>query len=368
MDYNGRNSSTGNLTPHVQSVLESQRPPSPEPNGTNSTYDPFSRLHNHDQVICISSRVDQSLIFPFIADGSLLDEIVSTILNGTSVLVVGEPGIGKRTLSLGVARRFHQMRQSGLSNAVASRVVYTLSLGRGFWAQAEGAAAAAMQNKIRQVFRLVEQAGPEKIVLCIDDVDVLTFVDTLVMKQRQRERPFAIRDDSESTLSTENMLRFLLFSKKVLCLCTCIKAAYQRLTSSDTYYDENFTKSFRVFHMPEPTLSHSKQIVMAHRGRIEAELDVVIPDDPIRASIAYAISFLSHRSMPEKAIDLLYEACVIAVQEAEDKSQMHSTTARQEDGRVIVNKLFIDRLIQKWCGASEHSLRQCFDELEFSLS
>lgn len=364
MDWNSQ--SHGNITPHLHSVLESQRPPSPELNGTISTEDPFTRLHNHDQVICISDRVDQTLIFPFITDGSLLDDIVNTIVNGVSVLVVGEPGIGKRTLSLGVARRLHQMRQSGLSHAVTSRVVYTLSLGRGFWAQAQGDAARVMQNRIRQVFRLVEQAGPEKIVLCIDDVDVLSFVDALVMKQRRRERPFA-RDDTEPILSTENMLRFLLFSRKVLCLCTCIEAAYQRLIRSDTYYDEKFTKSFRVFHMCQPNLQHSKHIVLAHRCRIEAELDVMIQDDAIRASIAYSHTFIAHRCMPEKALDLLYEASLAAVREAEAGNPANQSSTRLDDRRVVANRSFINLLVRQWCGVSEQSLHQCFEQKEFCL-
>lgn len=353
-----------NLTPHQHSQIESQRPPSP--NSSLASADPFMRLHHHENVICISDRVDQTLIFPFINHGSLLDDIVDTISKGTSVLVVGEPGIGKRTLSLGVARRLHEMRESGMSHAVTSRTVYTLSLGRGFWSQAQGAAISALQNRIRQVFRLVEQAGPEKIVLCIDDLDVLNFVDTLVMKQRRRERPLAIRDDTEPILSTENMLRFLLFSKKVLCLCTCIRAAYNRLVISDTYYDEKFSKSFRVFHMEEPQLHHSKEIVDAHRERIEAELDVIIRNDAVRSSIAYAVTYLSHRNMPEKALDLILEACFAAIHEAES-APVEIRNSLHVGGRVIVDKMHVVHLIQQWCGLSEQELQRCYSDDQFSL-
>lgn len=350
-----------NPTPHLQSKLESRRPPSPLQNGSLPTEDPFTRLHKHDHLICISDRVDQKLIFPFIPEGSLLDNVVDTILNGTSVLVVGEPGIGKRTLSLGVARRFHQMRQSGVSNAVASRKVYTLSLGRGFWTQAQGAAVTAMQNKIRQVFRIVEQAGPEKIVFCIDDIDVLNFVDTLVMKQRRRERPLAVRDATEPILSTENMLRFLLFSKKVLCLCTCIQAAYQRLVALDTYYDEKFSESFRVFHMAQPTIPHSMKVVLAHHERIEAELDVIIQPDAIRASVAHAITFLAHRNMPEKALDLLYEASATAVQKVESAADSFGPHTDVENGRPVITRAHVNSLIREWCGVGDRRLRQSFE-------
>lgn len=353
-----------NPTPHLQSKLESRRPPSPLQNGALPTEDPFTRLHKHDHLICISDRVDQTLIFPFIQDGPLLDRVVDTILNGTSVLVVGGPGIGKRTLSLGVARRFHEIRQSGVNNAVASRKVYTLSLGRGFWTQAQGAAVTAMQNKIRQVFRLVEQAGPEKIVFCIDDVDVLNFVDTLVMKQRRRERPLAVRDATEPILSTENMLRFLLFSKKVLCLCTCIKAAYNRLVTLDTYYDEKFSKSFRVFHMAEPSIPHSSLIVTAHRERIEAELDVMIQPDAINASVAYAITFLAHRNMPEKAIDLLNEASITAVQKVESSNDSFGPYTLVKNGRPVVTRTHVDSLIRGWCGVGDNRLRQSYDNIQ----
>lgn len=350
-----------NLTPLQH--IESQSPVA-SPNGSLLQNDPFTRLHRHEQLICISDRVDQTLIFPVINDGRLLDDIVATILTGTSVLVVGEPGIGKRTLSLGVARRLHEMRQSGMSNGVISRTVYTLSLGRDFWSQAQGAAISVMQDRIREVFNLVQRAGPEKIVLCIDDLDVLSFVDALVLKQRRRDRPSALRDDTKPFLSTENMLRFLLFSKKVLCLCTCIKAAYNRLVAKDTYYDEKFSKSFRVFYMDEPQLCHSKQIVDAHRERIEAELDVIIRNDALRSAVAYAIRFLSHRYMPEKALDLLHEACSAAVHDAES-APVEIRDSLHVGGRVIVDKMHVGRLIRQWCGVSDDELERCYNDDEF---
>lgn len=342
------------------------------------------------------------------------------------MLVVGEPGIGKRTLSLGLARRLHEMRNQNIeqrdddndqhhdgdkmkhhhhrsssqkphmsSSSVANRYVYTLSLGREFWAQppqgddeyendgmqeeedndntnsdnnnkcrsGRRCRNAAIQNGIRQVFRDVEKAGPEKLVMCIDDLDMLNFIDTLVLK----ERPLCERDDCEPILSTENMLRFLLFNKKILCLCTCISAAHSRLVYLDTFYDEKFSESFRVIHMREPSLRHSFGVVRAHRQRIEAELDVIITPDAVDAAIASSVTFVTHRRMPEKALDVLSEACEVAVEQAETAVAGELREALHVGGRIIVERTHISQLVQQWCGVSKEQLERCYEQDRFSL-
>lgn len=386
--------------------------------------DPFRRLHNNPFLTCISDRVDQELIFPYLPDGPLLDEVVQTIVGGTSVLVVGEPGIGKRTLSLGLARRLHEMRgkkrdiehmdndrhktkhqKPHMSSSVANRYVYTLSLGREFWAQPKGddeydndddddmqeegndndnmnnsdnnnkkcrdgggvsgrrCRNAAIQNGIRQVFRDVEKAGPEKLVLCIDDLDMLNFIDTLVIK----EHPLNERDNTEPILSTENMLRFLLFNKKILCLCTCISAAHTRLVYLDTFYDEKFSESFRVIHMREPSLRHSFGIVRAHRQRIEAELDVIVMPDAVDAAIAASVTFATHRRMPEKGLELLSEACGMAVKQAEGMGDGDVRETLHVGGRVIVERGHVSQVVQEWCGVTKEQLERCYEQDRFSL-
>lgn len=338
---------------------------------TTNEEDSIRLLHNHENVICISDRVDQHLIFPFIPDPPFLQDVLQTILQGTSVLIVGEPGIGKRTMSLGLARALSDMRSpQSKSNlnlnlttdnvpSITSRSVYTLSLGREFWSHSKGVSMSAIHNQIRQVFLLVQKAGPGKLVLCIDDLDVLSFVDKLMLK----ERP--VGDNTEPCLSIENMLRFLLFSKKILCLCTCITAAYDRLIQLDTTYDEKFSRSFKLFRMQQPSLTESQKIVDAHRERIEAELDVVIRKEAVTAAIACSVTFLTHRNMPEKALDLLQEACVVAIDLAE-AATADIKPSLHEGGRVAVYREHISKLIQQWCGVTDQELERCYNDERFS--
>lgn len=316
-------------------------------------------LHENEYVVCISDRINELEKYPFEGCEEILEQIMKSICPGESVLVVGEPGRGKKTLSLGLARKFDELQQSDAENPIYARKVYTLSLGSSFWNPTTQDDIGEVQEHIREVFRLVEAAGPDKIVLCIDDVDILSFVDDLAKEQNVHSGSHLTTSGAGqdgTDMSTENMLRYLLFNRKVVCLCTCIRGAYQRLIYSDTFYDEKFTKTFRVLHMPEPSVTQTLQIIRAHRKRIEAEFGVVLLDEALAAAAAYAKNYLTHREMPESALDILHEASQAARRECLKDEGLRSQASGGAPTATVVGRTFVDEQITKWCGYSGEQL------------
>lgn len=319
-----------------------------------------SVLHENEYVECISDRVDMRDRYPFEGNEEIMEQVMKSIFSGGSVLVVGEPGRGKRTLSLGLARRFADLQKQDPKNPLHSRQVYTLALGPSFWDHGSQDDICKVQKQIQEVLRVVEAAGPENIVFCIDDVDILSFVDKLAQKQSPLcgsplSGSTGAQDNSE--ISSENMLRYLLFNRKVVCLCTCIRGAYQRLIYSDTFYDEKFTKTFRVLHMPEPSVAQTLQIVRAHRKRIETDCGVVLLDEALSAATAYAKHYLTHREMPESALDIVCEASKAAAEQAtaeRDVAMGQSTGGAKT--LTVVGREPVDQLIKEWCGYSGEQL------------
>ncbi|KAI0564820.1 AAA lid [Gracilaria domingensis] len=305
--------------------------------------DAFSKLLTYPYVYCISDRVKDKVLFPFEGYDGTIDETLHAICNGNSVLLVGEPGIGKRSLSLGLARRLASLKEDS-GNPIYTRTVYTLSLGNYFWSGGSEDAQ-QMQRNISEVFSHVERAGPEHIVLCIDDVDILGFVDRIVNERTKS-------NTEQNPISLENMLRFLLFDKKVICLCTCIRSAYKRLIESDTYYDEKFTKSFRVIHMKPPNVPTSLRVLAAHKDRIEKERNVALSNDAISAAVICADRYITHRALPEKAIDVLSEACNIARSIRSKSCEGHD----DPDITVSVEQRDVEHLIYNWCGVTVQQL------------
>ncbi|PXF40491.1 Chaperone protein ClpB [Gracilariopsis chorda] len=312
-----------------------------EKSSSSGNFEAFEQLLTIPYVYCISHRVGELEQFPFEAYDDVIDETLKAICNGNSVLLVGEPGIGKRSLSLGLARRLASLRKES-GNPLYSRTVYTLSLGNYFWSGGGSNNIKEMQQNVRNVFSLVEEAGPEHIVLCIDDIDILGFVDRLVNETGEASQ-------SKQLFSLENTLRFLLFDKKVLCLCTCIRSAYKRLIDSDTYYDEKFTKAFRVIHMKPPNASVSLQILKAHKSRIEVENNASITDEAVVSTVHCADRYLSHRAMPEKAIDVLSAACSLVRTNKCKNTEPDKSSSSTE---VVVDRKDVESLIHAWCGVT----------------
>lgn len=349
-------------------------------------------LHDHEYVICISDRVKQNEEYPFVGREKILKEILEAICTGNSVLVVGDPGVGKKTLSLGLARELAERKDEAcMDGKVFGRIVYTLSLGTEFWNAEDkgGKDVAEIERKIREVFTLVTMAGPEKIVLCIDDVDVLSFLDGLVEEKRGagpiKKEDGDLGNEGMEEMSTENMLRHLLFTKRVLCLCTCIKKAYERLVEEDSFYDEKFTSSFRVVYMDELSLDESIEVVIGHRIRIERMFNVIVPDESVRCAVGFASNYISHRALPENALDLLCEASKAVTSQGKDTEVVREGNERCSSiaesgepsdigkygqkteeighGRKVVERRFVDDLIIKWCGVTRGQLDDCLRKL-----
>lgn len=303
-------------------------------------------LHQHHYLECITDRISDIHSYPFECNTVLIDQILHSITRQTSVLIVGDPGIGKRTLSLGLARRLITPPNPPL------RAVYTLSLGAKVWHSAR-LDALSMQQTICEILRLAEVAAPTRLVLCIDDIDILSYVDRLAKSAAPRA----------DHISSENLLRSLLFHRRILCLCTSVRLAYERLIQANTYYDEKFTESFRVLHMRQPEGEDALRIVSAHVPRLQRELGVIIPSETARAAVIFATIYLSHRAMPEKALELLQEASGLAVRENEIKTRTckDGEIVGEERQEVILHRSFLDRLIQKWCGISAKQLCECLE-------
>ena len=330
------------------------------PQMKHSSLDPSIKLHNHQYVVCISGRVEDYAEFPFEGREDILYQTLYSISKGDSVLLVGEPGIGKKTISLGLARMLDAFKKSNPSDQVYSRTVYTLTLGHSFQNSAIGEHATQIQENIREVFRLVEQVGPEKLVLCIDDLDVLNFIDRRVKESTSSEMAKTgeiVRDITDPSISTENMLRFMLFNRRVICLCTCLESAYERLRRSDTYYDEKFSESFRVLRMKPPSVSQSVRMIYAHKVRLQSRYACTITNEAIDASILYAVKYISHRPLPEKALDVLIESCKAAKQGNDNSASSSNTVLPQ----VEVQQQNVSQIVKKWCGVNDSQLQECLD-------
>ncbi|WP_413628358.1 ATP-dependent Clp protease ATP-binding subunit (plasmid) [Fructilactobacillus vespulae] len=73
--------------------------------------------------------------------------------------------------------------------------------------------------------------------------------------------------------------------------------------------DEALTRRFQIIKLPEPTQAESVEILQGLKHSYEKFHQVQITDDAIKSAVAFGIRYIPTRYLPDKAIDLLDEAC-----------------------------------------------------------
>ena len=91
---------------------------------------------------------------------------------------------------------------------------------------------------------------------------------------------------------------------------SCVSGAttheeYRRAIAQDPALD----RRFRTIDVEEPEESAAVEILKGQRPRLETHHQVMITDDTIEASVKLSVRYMPDRRLPDKALDLLDEAC-----------------------------------------------------------
>lgn len=76
--------------------------------------------------------------------------------------------------------------------------------------------------------------------------------------------------------------------------------------------DAAFSRRFQIVNVPEPNMEESVQILMGSRDKYEAFHKVKISDDIVKLSVKLSDRYITDRRLPDKAFDLIDEACAMA--------------------------------------------------------
>ena len=207
-------------------------------------------------------------------------EILSRKTKNNPVLI-GEPGVGKTAICEGLAQRiYHDEVPEGVKN----KKLIELDMG----ALIAGAKyRGEFEERLKGVLKQVQKANGD-IILFIDEIHNLVGA-----------------GKTEGSMDAANLLKPLLARGELRCIGATTFNEYRQYIEKDRALERRFQKVL----VNEPTVDDTIAILRGLKERFENYHHVTIKDEALVAAAKLSDRYITDRFLPDKAIDLVDEAC-----------------------------------------------------------
>jgi ATP-dependent Clp protease ATP-binding subunit ClpC len=203
-----------------------------------------------------------------------------------SVMLIGEPGVGKTAIVEGLARLIEfepetvplRLRDCQLVNLQMNSLVAGTML-RGMF-----------EDRIQNVIREVKEHP--NLILFVDEVHTLIGAGAAL----------------GAPADAANVLKSVLARGEVRMIGATTSSEFKEYIQED----EALARRFRTVHVPEPDLAETRRILYSLRHRVERNYSVRLLDEAIDTAIEMAPRYMRHLHLPDKVVGWLDTAAVRA--------------------------------------------------------
>jgi ATP-dependent Clp protease ATP-binding subunit ClpB len=231
----------------------------------------------------IVDAVKQGKIDPVIGREEEIRRVIKILSRKTknNPVLIGEPGVGKTAIVEGLARR---IVDKDVPLGLQNKMIYELDLA----ALVAGAKfRGEFEERLKAVLNKIKESNGE-IILFIDELH------NIVGAGR-----------ADGAMDASNMLKPMLARGELHCVGATTLNEYRKYIEKDSALERRFQKVT----IDEPTVSDTISILRGLKSRFEAHHGVHISDPSIIAAATLSNRYISDRFLPDKAIDLIDEAC-----------------------------------------------------------
>jgi ATP-dependent Clp protease ATP-binding subunit ClpB len=197
-------------------------------------------------------------------------------------VLIGEPGVGKTAIVEGLA---HRIVRQDVPESIKDKTIFALDMG----ALVAGAKyRGEFEERLKAVLTEVK-AAEGRILLFIDEVHTVVGAGA-----------------AEGSMDAGNMLKPMLARGELHCIGATTLAEYRRIET-----DAALERRFQPVTVDEPTVEDTVSILRGLRERFEVHHGVKILDTALVAAATLSTRYISDRFLPDKAIDLVDEACAV---------------------------------------------------------
>ena len=195
--------------------------------------------------------------------------------------LIGEAGVGKTAIAEGLALK---IAAGDAPARLLDKEIYLLDLtslvaGTQFRGQFE--------SRVKGLVSEVKDAG--NIILFIDEIHNLV----------------GAGDSAEGTMNAANILKPALSRGEIQVIGATTFKEYRKYIEKDAALE----RRFQPVTVEEPSIEQAVEILLGVKGYYEGYHSVKIPDSIVRSAVILSERYITDRFLPDKAIDLLDEAC-----------------------------------------------------------
>ena len=196
-------------------------------------------------------------------------------------VLIGEPGVGKTAIVEGLAQR---IIKGDVPNSLKNKTIWELDMG----ALIAGAKyRGEFEERLKAVLKEVKESSGE-IIMFIDEIHLIVGAGAL-----------------EGAMDAGNMLKPMLARGEIRMIGATTLNEYRKYIEKDGALERRFQK----VQVNEPTVLDTITILRGLKSRLEVYHGVNIKDRALVAAATLSDRYITSRFLPDKAIDLVDEAC-----------------------------------------------------------
>ena len=196
-------------------------------------------------------------------------------------VLIGEPGVGKTAIVEGLAQR---IVKGDVPNSLKDKRVWELDMGSLI---AGAKYRGEFEDRLKAVLKEVKDSDGE-IIMFIDEIHMIVGAGAL-----------------EGAMDAGNMLKPMLARGEIHCIGATTLNEYRKYIEKDGALERRFQKVL----VSEPTVLDTITILRGLKPRFEVYHGVTIKDKALVAAATLSDRYITDRFLPDKAIDLVDEAC-----------------------------------------------------------
>ena len=274
------------------------------------TYDALSK-YGTDLV----KRARENELDPVIGRDTEIRNVIRILSRKTknNPVLIGEPGVGKTAIAEGLAQR---IVRGDVPEGLRDKTIFSLDMG----ALIAGAKYRGdFEERLKAVLEEIK-GSDGKILLFIDELHTIVGA-----------------GKTEGSMDAGNLLKPMLARGELHCIGATTLDEYRKYIEKDAALE----RRFQPVTVDEPTVEDTISILRGLKERYEVYHGVRIHDNALVAAATLSDRYITDRFLPDKAIDLVDEACALI------RTEIDSMPSEMDDVRRKIMQLEIEEMALK---------------------